>query len=809
MKNEKSLKNHSVINSIVIAAVAMVSVLFFFIPYLTEQYTIKTIIKHSKHTAEQIKLTRAYCVDVVVDDVKKYAPNLKFNYDHWGVDGQLPLPTTTIHDLSKIFSENTGLTYNLYSDYPFTNRKDRVLTSFQKEAIKYTKENKDGIYIKRDVIDGKEVLRVATTDYMTDLSCVNCHNKHTDRTWRKNKWKLGDKRGVLEVTTPLNDELVGHRVMRNYIILLIIITFGLILFYLFQKMSKRENELLTVADKLELTVDDKNKELKNLGGLLDHYVISSKTDTKGNLTYVSQAFMSISGYSEKELLNQPHSIVRHPDMSKNTFKNLWETIQTGKTWRGEIKNIKKDGGYYWVDAVISADYDKDHNIIGYSAIRLDITSQKEAQYLASHDFLTSLPNKAKFEEIASHAIKVANRDKTSLAILFIDFDKFKNINDTLGHLVGDEMLKIVATRMQSVLRDVDTIARIGGDEFVILLESIQDIQNISNIIDKLLAIVRKPIHISNNQLHTTASIGISIYPNDGTTISQLMKNADSAMYHAKEKGRDNYQFYTENLNTILTRKLKIEDALRVAVKNNGFDFVFQPKYNLKSHQCNSCEVLIRLTDQEIGVISPTEFIPIAEENRMIVDIGYIVFEKACQVFKQWQNLNLGIEVISVNISSIQLVQEDIVEYLINRVEKNDILPKNIELELTEHSIVENLEENIKILARLRSFGFKISIDDFGTGYSSMSYLKKLPIDTIKIDKSFIDDISLNKKDCAITHAIIQLSKDLGYEVIAEGIEDNKQENILIDLDCQWGQGFVYSKGLANDDFIAFIKKGHN
>lgn len=806
MKNKINIKNSKILNSVILASIIVVVSLFFFIPYITEQYTIKTIIKHSQNAVEQIKLTRAYYVDVVVKDVKKYAPNLKFHYDHEGVNGKLPLPTTTVHDLSKIFSENTGITYNLYSEYPFKNREDRTLTPFQKEAIKYTQENEDGVYIKRDILDGKEVLRVATTDYMTDQSCVSCHNKHSDRTWEKNKWQIGDKRGVLEVITPLEDELSCHIDMRNYILFFIISILGIVLFYLFIKIRKREKELISVADNLINKVGTKEKELESLGKLLDQYVITSKTNVSGHITYVSKAFLDISGFTEEELLNQPHSLVRHPDMPQSAFEDMWETIKDGKVWRGEVKNLKKDGGFYWVDAVISADCDDKNNIIGYSAVRTDITSQKESQYLASHDSLTSLSNRAKFEEIAIHATKVAKRDKTSLVILFLDFDNFKNINDTLGHQAGDELLKIVAIRMQNTLREVDTIARIGGDEFVILLESIKETQKVSYIVNKILDVIREPIDIFGNECYTSASIGISIYPDDGITASELMKNADTAMYHAKEKGRDNYQFFTEELNVNLSRKIEVEKALRTAIENDSFDFVFQPKYNLKTQKTIACEILIRLVDSKLGFISPVEFIPIAEENRMIIEIGNIVIDKATKAFKEFQEMGLSLESISINISSIQLETEGVVEDFANIVQKNGILASNVELELTEHSMIENLDKDLETLNRFRSLGFEISIDDFGTGYSSMSYLKKLPIDTIKIDKSFIDEISIKKEDLAIAHAIIQLCKDLDYKVIAEGIEDSTQQDVLIDLECEMGQGYLYSKPLSYDDFVEFINK---
>ena len=560
---------------------------------------------------------------------------------------------------------------------------------------------------------------------------------------------------------------------------------------------------VAISEKLGYVVENKNRELATLTSLLDKYVISSKTDTKGFITYASQAFIKICGYKQEELIGKPHNLVRHPDMPKSAFKNMWDTIQAGETWRGEVKNMKKDGGFYWVDAIITADYDEFNKIIGYSAIRLDITAQKEAQFLASYDFLTSLPNRANFEEIASHALNIAKRDKTIMAILFIDFDKFKNINDTLGHLVGDEMLKIVSSRMKSVLREVDTLARIGGDEFVVLLESLQSIENISHITNKLLTSVREPMDIENNNIHTSASIGISVYPNDGVTISELMKNADSAMYFAKDSGRDNYRFYTDKLNIQLTRKIEVEDAVRKAIKNDSFTFVFQPKYDIRTYSCKSCEVLIRLFDEKLGFVSPSEFIPIAEGNKMIIDIGNIVFEKACETLVKWKEMELGIDLISINISSYQLEQKKIIKHFLNIIEKYNLQPSNIELELTEHSIIENLDKNIIILEELRALGFVISIDDFGTGYSSMSYLKKLPVDTIKIDKSFIDDISSHKDDFAITHAIIQLSTDLGYSVIAEGIEHTHQESILSNLGCFMGQGFLYSKGLTYDEFVRF------
>lgn len=374
MKNTDN-KRSKIINSLIFTTVIMSTTLFFFIPYITEIYTTKSITEYAKNSVEQIKLTRAYYVDSVVDDVKAYAPNISFHYDHQGVNGKIPLPTTTIHDLSKIFSENTGMKYNLYSDYPFKNRADRELTPFQKEAIKYTKENPEGLYIKRDIIDDKDVLRVATTDYMTDKSCVSCHNSHVDRTWDKSHWKLGDNRGVLEVIAPIETELAAHKDMRNYVLSFILVIFAGMHFYLSRSVLKREKELIDVADELETEVDDKNREIAMLSGVVDEHVIASKTTLEGVITYASQAFVKISGYSKEELIGQSHNIVRHPDMEASVYRELWATIRKGLLWHGNIKNRAKDGSSYYVDTTVIPIFNESGEITEYMALRDDITER--------------------------------------------------------------------------------------------------------------------------------------------------------------------------------------------------------------------------------------------------------------------------------------------------------------------------------------------------------------------------------------------------------------------------------------------------
>lgn len=426
-----NINSSIVVKSILLAAIVMLLSLFFFIPYITELYTNKSIAKHAQNSVEQIKLTRAYYTDSVVADVKKYAPQLSLSYDHKGVNGVIPLPTTTIHDLSEIFSKNTGIKYNLYSEYPFKNRADRVLTPFQKEAIKFTKQNPDGLYIKRDVIDGQEVLRVATTDYMTSESCVQCHNSHPDKTWGDHAWKVGDSRGVLEVITPIEDELVAHKEMRDYILLFIFLIFSSVLFFLSKSFMRREKELLDVKDTLENTVDKKEHQLETLSDLVNEHMISSKTNTHGIITSASQAFLEISGYSEEELLTRSHNIVRHPDVETSIYKDMWKTIKTGKPWSGDLKNRAKDGTVYYVHATIIPAFNAEGELVEYISFREDITEKVLAEETLEEERKLNqivLDNQEEILLLATKKLGVINANNK-----FLTTFNFKNLDDFKEH----------------------------------------------------------------------------------------------------------------------------------------------------------------------------------------------------------------------------------------------------------------------------------------------------------------------------------------------------------------------------------------
>ncbi len=435
-----------------------------------------------------------------------------------------------------------------------------------------------------------------------------------------------------------------------------------------------------------------------------------------------------------------------------------------------------------------------------------LEEQKERMdFIAYHDPLTMLPNRTSLQDRLEHAISLARRNEGRLALLFVDLDRFKIVNDTLGHDIGDEMLKEVAQRMQAALRETDTLSRIGGDEFTVLIESLRHPNDAAFISEKLLAAIRQPIKSGNYELGTTASIGISIYPDDGEDTATLLKNADSAMYLAKSMGKDSYRFYTKKLSDDVHRRMQIEHDLRLAMDKGELSLVYQPQYDLTTQCVVAAEALLRWEHESDGNIPPAEFIPVAEESGLIVPIGEWVFETACREFVRWKSLGLPVDAIAVNVSSVQFNHEGIVDTFRKITESVGIDPQCVEIEITEGYLMEHTQQNRTTLEELRGIGFRISVDDFGTGYSSMSYLKILPLDTIKIDKSFIDDIPHDKNDVAISRAILALAKSLGYTVVAEGIEYSEQEDFLKEHGCDIGQGYRFSRPLAAEDFVEFVR----
>ncbi|TGL22737.1 EAL domain-containing protein [Leptospira bourretii] len=441
---------------------------------------------------------------------------------------------------------------------------------------------------------------------------------------------------------------------------------------------------------------------------------------------------------------------------------------------------------------------------------VDITERKLSEeritYLAYYDALTGLSNRTLFIDHANQALKNHKSTETLLAFYFFDIDNFKFINDSLGHTKGDILLQMVGARLKRVMTEVDTVARFGGDEFAILKVDVPNKSAAAEFAQKILDILSQPFHIMGRDLFTTISMGIALSPNDGISSSELLKNSDMAMYKAKELGRNNYKFYTNELILRSEKRLYIENSLRKAIQNEELLLFFQPKISTMTNQVCGAEALIRWKHPERGWVPPVEFIPVAEDSGIIERIGDWVLEEACRLKKAWKEENLPTFPVSINVSGKQLARANWSHRVQSTILQYDINPEEIELELTESSIMENPEKSIEAFEYLSGLGIKVSIDDFGTGYSSLSYLKKINADVLKIDRSFVIDLELNEDDRAICKAIINMAHSLGMEVIAEGVENHAQRDLLHDLGCHMIQGYLYSKPLPALEFVEFVKK---
>lgn len=444
-------------------------------------------------------------------------------------------------------------------------------------------------------------------------------------------------------------------------------------------------------------------------------------------------------------------------------------------------------------------------------LRLDLEERKRVEqsirHMAHHDALTGLPNRALFRDRLSHAMAQADRYHQILAVLFLDLDRFKAINDTLGHNVGDQLLKIAAERLRSCVRDCDTVARLGGDEFTIIVEDIIEVQDAAVVAQKILDTLSQPFNLYGHEVFISVSIGLTLYPNDDENADNLLRNADSAMYRAKEYGRNNYQFYVADMNVKARERLMLESQLRRALDRNEFTLYYQPRVDLFSGKVIGAEALLRWRHPDMGLVPPVQFIPILEETGMIIPVGEWVLQQASQQNRAWQDLGLKPIRMAVNLSVRQFIQKELADSILSIIERAGLAPEYLELEITEDLLLEHNQTNIITLTKLRNRGVHISIDDFGTGYSSLSYLKRLPIDTLKIDQSFLRDIENDPDNKAITSAIIAMASSLHLNVLAEGVETEEQLAFLRAQGCNEIQGFSFSKPLTAAEFEKLLVDG--
>lgn len=536
-----------------------------------------------------------------------------------------------------------------------------------------------------------------------------------------------------------------------------------------------------------------------------------ETDLEGNFTFVNEAECRNLGYTQDELIGMTRHHYADEKNAQILFDLFHDIYNTGNPVKAhEIEIIRKDGSVSYNEISVALIRDDKGKPVGFRGIARDVTERKKQeekiQYMATHDDLTGLPNRLMFSQLLNHAILSAKRNNRKLAVLFIDLDRFKIINDSLGHEAGDQLLQEIAGRFRHALRAMDVVARMGGDEFVVMIEEIESQSAAATVAYKLMSAAIKPFTIMSQECRVTASIGISIYPEHGEDEQTLIKNADIAMYSAKEEGKNNYQFYSKELKIKSVEKLSIETQLRFALEREELSLAYQAKLDFKTDAITGVEALLRWNNPYLGEITPTQFIPVAEETGLIVPIGRWVMKTACAQNVAWQKQGLPPVCIAVNLSYRQLVDENLIEDIKTALKESGLAPELLELEITESMVMHNPARMIAILAGIKSLGVHLAIDDFGTGYSSLAQVKNFPVDTLKLDRSFVRNLPECSEDKAIAEAILSMGKTLSLRVVAEGVETKEQMTYLRGHSCDEMQGFYFSRPIAPDKFGELLKK---
>ena len=535
----------------------------------------------------------------------------------------------------------------------------------------------------------------------------------------------------------------------------------------------------------------------------------SITDAKGNIVAINQSFTNITGYQESEVLNKNPRILKSERHGPVFYQKMWQRLLKNGNWVGEIWNRRANGEAYPEILSISSICDANKEVTHYVAVFHDITDMKmkEAQitHQAYHDALTGLPNRFLAKDRLTMSMTNAKRKRTQVAIFYMDLDNFKHVNDSLGHPLGDVLLQQVSERLLTLVREEDTVARLGGDEFQIIAVDISSIDKVIDLADRLLQGFSSPFKIDTHELYVTLSIGIAIYPQDGKTADTLIKNADVAMYQAKLLGKNNYFLFTSELSERALFRLKLEAELRQALLQREFIVHYQPKIKPETGMVTGVEALVRWQKPDGTTISPNDFIPLAEETGLITRLGNLVIDDACEAMQVLNNIGYKDIKMSVNLSPFQFEQANLVESILSIVQENELPVSQLELEITETTMMTNLKDTVAKLHLLVEAGMSISIDDFGTGYSSLYYLKTFPIDTLKIDRSFIKDITVDPNGAQIVETIILMAHNLGIGVVAEGVETKEQLDLLQSFGCDLIQGYYYSPPLPLEKLVGYLK----
>ena len=524
-------------------------------------------------------------------------------------------------------------------------------------------------------------------------------------------------------------------------------------------------------------------------------------DARHRIVATNPAFTRITGYSEMEALGRDAGMTRSDRHDGAFYVGVRKELEANGYWQGELWRARKDGTSYLEALTVSAVRDDRGAISHYVGVFSDITQVKEAQdkldHLAHHDPLTALPNRLLFNDRLQHAVERAGREGQQLAVMFIDLDRFKTVNDTLGHHVGDALLKKVAMALARRLRHGDTLARLGGDEFIVLLENVDGEAGATQVAEKLMTMFEQPFIVAEHELFVTGSIGISLYPGDAEDLNMLIRNADVAMYQAKARGRNNFRFYAPSMTGDGVERLRLETLLRRSIERNEIYLNYQPQVEIDSGRLIGAEALVRWQNADLGEVAPIRFIPLAEETGFINQLGEWVLFEACRQMMRWQAQGFVVPKIAVNLSVRQFERGTIAGIVRQILAETGLEPHRLQLEVTE-SVIMNTGDALVLINELHAIGVELAIDDFGTGYSSLAYLKQLPVQTLKIDRSFIQDISSDADDEAIAIAIIQLGKSMNLSVIAEGVENAQQVAFLLRHGCNRAQGYFYGHPVAGD-----------
>ncbi len=769
------------------------------VPHYLEEKAKENTVTNALQMAQQFKTLRAYYSDNVVKKVLDTNTDLKISLQHTSQSNAIPLPASLIHDMSVLINnQNRNIKIKFYSPFPFKNRQQRKMDAFGKAAWAALKLNPAAPYQQQNRVKGRTIIQVAVGDIMVQQVCIDCHNSHPLSL--KTDWQLGELRGILEIATDITPLIKSGQEAGRYLALGLIVFFGLIFTITFRRtffeIQHWTQELTDSEQKLAASVFD----TMNQGVVI--------TDQNNRIISINVATTKITGYTIGDIQGKDPKIFASGRHDRLFYEEMWQSLTTTGYWENEIWDRHKNGQVCLKWMTINVIYNKQGSISQYVSIFSDITERKKTDELiwkqANFDALTQLANRSLFHKRFQQELDRCQRSSGRLAIIYLDLDGFKDINDSLGHAAGDVLLIEVAQRLQKYSRKTDVVARLGGDEFSLLTPGFSQPEQVGSIAQQILEALAKPITILGREIHISASIGIAIYPDDGQSLEKLSKHADIAMYQAKKSGKNQFQYFCHEMKTKALHRLSLIHDLHIALDKLSFQIHYQPKIRLVDNKIIGMEALIRWTKPNGEIIAPADFIPCAEETGMIIPIGDWVLTEACHQTKVWNKQFDAQLHVAVNLSARQFHRHNITNRVLTILETHALSPHLLELEITESILMNDVEEAIQVMAALRSHGISIAIDDFGTGFSSLSYLKRFPINTLKIDKSFIRDLTEASKDAAIIHSIISLAESLNLEVVAEGVETVEQLTFLSQQKCNIAQGYHLAKPMSADEFERFL-----